>query len=364
MGDFKEVNLMEKRVAKLREQLKLHNHDGILITSQSNRRYITGFTGSAGFALITQDKAVLVTDFRYIDQAKTQAAFFEIIQHQGPIMDTVKEQLNAFGVKTLAFEQDVVTFAQYSSWKELLDNVNLVPTSQFVEKLRLIKDEEEVTLIQKAAEIADQAFSYILGVIKPGMTEIEVAMKLEYKMRELGASGPSFDTIVASGYRSALPHGVASEKVIEKGDFVTMDFGAIYKGYVSDITRTIVIGEASEKQKEIYNIVLEAQLKGVDNIKAGLTGKEADALTRDLITQYGYCDYFGHGTGHGIGLDVHEGPGVSFKSDTVLEPGMVVTVEPGIYLTNFGGVRIEDDVLITEDGNQILTKSPKELIEI
>lgn len=237
-----------------------------------------------------------------------------------------------------------------------------MPVSGVVEKLRLIKTESEIKILKEAADIADAAFKHILEFIRPGVTELEVSNELEFFMRKAGAISSSFDIIVASGYRSALPHGVASDKIIETGDFVTLDFGAYYKGYVSDITRTVAVGKPDDKLKEIYGIVLEAQLRGLAGIKPGMTGKEADALTRNFIAQKGYGENFGHSTGHGIGLEVHEGPALSIKSDTVLEPGMVVTVEPGIYIPGLGGVRIEDDTLITKDHNETLNHSTKELI--
>jgi len=357
------VRTIEKRILKLRKELQSLQIDGFLVTSDANRRYLTGFTGSSGYALITQDKALLITDFRYIEQASKQAPLFEIIQHNGPINDQVKEELDKLKISTLGFEQDHVTYSNYQQFKDKF-GVTLKPVSQVIESLRLIKDEDEIALIRKAAEIADEAFSYILNIIQPGMKEKEVALKLECKMRELGAEGASFDTIIASGSRSALPHGIASDKVIELGELVTMDFGAIYKGYVSDITRTIMVGQPNAKQQEIYQIVLEAQLNGVNQVKAGMTGKTADALTRDIITKYGYGEAFGHSTGHGIGLDVHEGPGLSYRNESELKAGMVVTVEPGIYIPGFGGVRIEDDVLLTETGREVLTKSTKDLIII
>ena len=228
--------------------------------------------------------------------------------------------------------------------------------------MRLIKDNHELSILKEAADIADAAFKHILDYIKPGLMELDVANELEFFMRKSGATSSSFDIIVASGWRSALPHGVASNKVIEKGDFVTMDFGALHKGYVSDITRTIAVGEPSDKLKEIYDVVLESQLRAMDQIKPGLTGIQADAIARDYITEKGYGEYFGHSLGHGIGLEVHEGPGLSYRSETKLVPGMVVTVEPGIYLPSIGGVRIEDDTLITESGNETLTHSTKDLI--
>ncbi|MFV9510807.1 M24 family metallopeptidase [Tepidibacillus sp. LV47] len=355
---------MEKRILRLREVLKERNLDGMLITSLSNRRYISGFTGSAGTVLITQNEAFLVTDFRYIEQATDQARNFTIINQESSLINKLKELVTKTGIHTLGFEQDYVTYSQYKQFEESFSPMKLVPLSQVIEQLRMIKDETEIQLIRKAAQIVDQTFNHILTLIKPGIREVEVALELEYKMRQLGAQGASFDTIVASGYRSALPHGVASEKRIEVGDFVTIDFGAIYQGYVSDITRTIAIGRVDEKQKEIYNIVLEAQVNGINHVKAGMTGKEADDLTRSIISRYGYGKYFGHSTGHGIGLDVHEGPLLSMKSDVILKPGMVVTIEPGIYISKFGGVRIEDDVLITDYGREVLTYSPKELIII
>jgi Xaa-Pro aminopeptidase len=226
----------------------------------------------------------------------------------------------------------------------------------------MIKDQEEIQIIQDAANIADAAFDYITTFIRPGITELEVSNELEFFMRKQGATSSSFDIIVASGHRSALPHGVASEKVIEKGELVTLDFGAYYKGYCSDITRTVAVGDVSDELKEIYNTVLKAQLRGMDGIKPGITGKEADAFTRDYITEKGFGDYFGHSTGHGLGMEVHEGPSLSLKSNTVLEPGMIVTVEPGIYIAGVGGTRIEDDTLLVEGGNRSFTHSPKELL--
>jgi Xaa-Pro aminopeptidase len=255
-------------------------------------------------------------------------------------------------------------FLSYSSFKLYAKEIEseLVPFSGIIEKLRLIKTDAEIKILKVAADIADAAFKHILDFLRPGKTELEVSNELEFFMRRAGATSSSFDTIVASGYRSALPHGVASDKVIEAGDIVTMDYGCYYNGYVSDITRTVAVGEPDAKLKEIYDIVLEAQLLGMAGIKPGMTGREADAITRDYITEKGYGEYFGHSTGHGIGLEIHEGPGLSMKSDVILEPGMVVTCEPGIYIPGLGGVRIEDDTLITKDHNEALTHSTKELI--
>jgi Xaa-Pro aminopeptidase len=239
---------------------------------------------------------------------------------------------------------------------------DLVPISGLIEKIRLIKTQQEINIIKVACEIADHAFTHILNFIKPGKTELEVSNELEFFMRKQGATQSSFDIIVASGLRSALPHGVATNKVIEKGDFVTLDYGALYNGYISDITRTVAVGEPSGKLVDMYNAVLASQLLALEKVGPGLTGIQADAIARNYLTEKGYGEAFGHSLGHGIGLEVHESPGLSIRSETVLEPGMAVTIEPGVYLPEIGGVRIEDDILITENGNELLTHSSKELI--
>ncbi|MCF6137864.1 M24 family metallopeptidase [Pseudalkalibacillus berkeleyi] len=351
------------RIERLRSLFSENGIDGMLITSASNRRYMSTFTGSSGVVLISSKEAKLITDFRYIDQANEQATGYEIVKHTGLISEEVAKQTKEMGIQKLGFEQDYMTYAGHQSYQNKVD-VELVPISGVIEKLRLVKDKDELKVLKEAAELADKTFEHILTFIQPGMREIDVSNELEFFMRKNGATSSSFDIIVASGIRSSLPHGVASEKVIEKGDMITLDFGALYKGYCSDITRTIAVGEPSDKMKEIHQIVLDAQLKGLEGLKPGLTGKEADALTRDYIKEHGYGENFGHSTGHGIGLDVHEGPGLSFKVDTVLEPGMVVTVEPGIYVSGLGGVRIEDDVVITETGCEKLSTSSKELFII
>ncbi|MBO8154815.1 MAG: aminopeptidase P family protein [Bacillaceae bacterium] len=354
---------MEK-LGKLRSLLKEQNLDGLMITSAKNRRYMTGFTGTAGIVLITAEDALFITDFRYTEQANDQAKGYQVIEHQGPIEKEVVNQIRHLGLKRIGFEKEHLTFDTYETYHQLLTAEELVPVSGLVENLRLIKSKDEIKILKEACEIADAAFEHILSYIKPGVKEIDIANELEFYMRKKGASSSSFDIIVASGYRSALPHGVASEKSIENGELVTLDFGAYYKGYCSDITRTVAVGEISDELRKIYDIVLQAQLRGMEGLKAGITSKQADDLTRDYIKEQGYGNYFGHSTGHGIGLDVHEGPSLSFRSEQVLKPGMVVTVEPGIYVPDVGGCRIEDDAVITEDGNERLTKSTKELITL
>lgn len=351
------------KLTKLRQKMQDEAIDGLLVTNPINRMYITGFTGTAGVALITKDAAVFITDFRYTEQAKEEAQQFTIIQHQKSLIEEIAKQIKQLHIEKLGFEQDDVNFATYKKYEEHFFT-QLVPVSNIIESLRLIKTEDELQILREAAQIADKAFEHILTFIKPGIKEVDVATELEFFMRKEGATSSSFDIIVASGYRSALPHGVASEKEIASGELVTMDFGALYKGYCSDITRTVAVGDISEELNKIYHIVLEAEKLGVKNIKAGMTGKEADQFTRDYITEQGYGEYFGHSTGHGIGLEVHENPRLASTSDDILKENMVVTVEPGIYVPNVGGCRIEDDIILTETGNEVITHSPKELITL
>lgn len=349
------------KIEKLRILMKKDKLGALVITNPYNIRYMTGFTGTSGVVIITEADALFITDFRYTQQATDQAPSFDVVEHKQGIIKEIAIQVEKLGIKRIGFEKTDLTYATFEAYQKEI-SAELVPTMGLVEKLRLIKSDEEIVILKEAAKIADAAFDHILTVIKPGVTEIEVSNELEFFMRKQGATSSSFDIIVASGYRSALPHGVASDKKIETGELVTLDFGALYNGYCSDITRTVAVGEISDELHSIYDTVLQAQLKGVEGIKAGITAKEADALTRDYITEKGYGKYFGHSTGHGLGLEVHESPGLSFRSNEILEAGMIVTVEPGIYIPNVGGCRIEDDIIVTKDGNKRLNHSTKELI--
>ncbi|CAG7642414.1 M24 family metallopeptidase [Paenibacillus allorhizosphaerae] len=354
--------MQQQRIRRLRELLHEKGLKAVLITNATNRLYMTGFTGSAGYVLITEDRAVLLTDFRYMTQAPQQAAGYEVIEHAPSPMETVKELLTKAGITKLGFEQNDLTYGSYRAYAEKLSGIELVPTDALVETLRMIKDAGELAVMQEAADLADRTYTHILGVIKSGLKELDIALEIEMFMRKNGAASTSFETIVASGERSALPHGKASDRVIGTNEFVKLDYGAYYKGYCSDITRTVVLGKPTDKHREIYDIVLEAQLTALERIRPGMTGREADAVSRDIIARYGYGDHFGHGLGHGLGMEVHEAPRLSKLGDIVLTPGMTVTVEPGIYLPGFGGVRIEDDIVITETGNRRLTQSSKDLI--
>lgn len=338
--------------------------EALFVTGPHNRRYLSGFTGSAGYLLITADKAYLLTDFRYMTQAPEQAKHFEVVEHEPKVMATVKKLLNQLGVAELGFEQQHVTYASYASYAADLGSIQFVPAEPLVEQLRMVKDASELAVMREAAELADRTFAHVLTTLKPGITENDVALTIEFYMRQHGATSVSFETIVASGERSALPHGKASERVLQSGEFVKLDFGAYYKGYCSDITRTVMLGKPTDKHRAIYEIVLEAQQTCLANVRPGMTGKEADALAREVIKKHGYAEYFGHGTGHGLGMEVHEAPRLSLQGDTVLVPGMTVTVEPGIYLPGFGGVRIEDDIVMTDRGAERLTHSTKDFIII
>ncbi|MCJ7839344.1 Xaa-Pro peptidase family protein [Lederbergia sp. NSJ-179] len=349
------------KLEKIRASFQSLGIDGMFVTSPYNLRYMTSFTGSTGVALISEDRSFFITDFRYAEQAENQAQEYEISIHSGPLLEEVAERVKELGIQKLGFEQDYMSYSTWTKYNQTIP-VEFVPVSNVMEQMRLIKTNDEIAKIKVAADIADAAFKHILDFIEPGKTELEVSNELEFFMRKCGATSSSFDTIVASGKRSSMPHGVATDKVIEKGDFVTMDYGALYNGYVSDITRTIAVGEPAPSLKEIYDVTLAAQLRAMEKIKPGMTGREADAIARDYMTEKGYGEYFGHSLGHGIGLEVHEGPGLSKRSENKLQPGMVVTVEPGIYLPNIGGVRIEDDTLITDKGNEALTHSTKDLI--
>lgn len=353
---------MEK-VNKLREQFAAAGIDGMLVTNGQNRRYLTNFTGTYGVVLISHDQAKLLTDFRYTAQAAAQATDFEIVflPAKESVFSEVARLAEEMGITKLGFEEDNLTYSLHRKYGEAA-KTEMVPTTGVIESLRMIKTAEEQAKIQTAANIADAAFTHILTFLRPGITELDVSNELEMFMRKQGAAGSAFDTIIASGHRSALPHGVASNKQIESGDMVTMDFGALYQGYRSDITRTVAVGQPSATLKEIYDIVLEARNRTVAGIRPGITGKEADALARDYITEKGYGERFGHGMGHGVGLDIHEEPFMSTRCFMIIQPGMVLTVEPGIYIPDVGGVRIEDDLVVTENGNDVLTNSLRDLI--
>lgn len=350
-----------KRLIKLRQILEKHQLDAVLIGSPESRFYLSGFTGTAGHLLIGQEKAYLITDFRYTEQAALEAPLFEVVRFPGSPQETAATLIQDLAWQKIGFEAQKMSFEEHKNFQQALQ-AKLTPLTEEISGLRAIKDEEELKIMTAGAKKTDRAFKWILENIKAGMTEKEFSRELEIYLLKEGASRPSFSFIVASGARGALPHGVASDKIMHKSDLVTIDFGAVFAGYSTDMTRTVALGEPDALLKEIYNVVLKAQEAACRAIRPGIKGREADSVARDIIASAGFGENFGHGLGHGVGLEVHEYPRLNTKSESVLEPGMVVTVEPGIYLPGLGGVRIEDMVLVRDEGAELLTKSPKELI--
>jgi len=356
--------MRDRKISQLRSLFSHSGVEAVLVSNPLNVFYLSGFHGTEGSLLISQDDKYLITDFRYLDQAQEEAPDWQLVRRKKNMTAALKTLLAKVGISRLGFESEHVTYNVFSEWQTELQGVDLIPLTSLVESLRACKDSEEVRAIRGAAAVADKAFSHILDFIKPGVREEEVAAELECFMRKHGAEKPSFDAIVASGSRGAMPHAAPSQKKVEQGDLVIMDFGAVSQKYCSDITRTVAVGPASSEQRKIYNIVLEAQAAALNAIQPGKKCSEIDAVARNVIASYGYGEHFGHGLGHGVGLEVHENPSVNTRNQGELVPGAVVTIEPGIYISGWGGVRIEDMVLITDTGLQVLTQSKKELIEL
>ena len=335
----------------------------LLINNIDNVRWISGFSGSNGFVFLKPDSAQFVTDSRYTEQAKKECPGFDIVQLKTSAPEETTAVLENAGIAKIGFESAHLSVHLYNTYREKMPpSIELIPTNRLIDDLRLVKDHDEIAAIEEACGIADRAFDYIIPYLKPGAIERDVMLTLEWFIRKECGAEVAFDSIVASGARSALPHGRASEKTMELGDFVTLDFGARLNGYNSDITRTVVLGPPTAEQKKLYQTVLDAQLLALEAIRPGAAGKDVDAVARDFIKAAGHGEHFGHGLGHALGRQVHDGQGFSVRSDITLAPGMVITVEPGIYIPDWGGVRIEDDIVVTEDGCRILTHATKELL--
>lgn len=354
---------MNSRIQKMQTRFP-DGVDGMLITSAPNRRYFTGMRSSAGTLLITKDECFFIIDFRYIELARKTVKTAQVI-----LQDKLYEQIGAIaderGMKTLAIETSSMTVGERNALAKKLPQLTILDTDemdQAICELRAVKDPEELELIRKAQSITDAAFEHMLTFIKPGVTEREIAIELEHRMLLLGADKPAFDSIVVSGINSSLPHGVPSDKKVEMGEFITMDFGAMYGGYCSDMTRTVVLGYCTDEMEKVYNLVLEAQLAAIEKAAVGLKGCEVDAAARDLIYAAGYTGCFGHGTGHSLGLEIHESPRFSITCEDTCREGMILTVEPGIYLEGKFGCRIEDMIYFDGDKVENLTNSPKNLI--
>lgn len=355
---------MRLRLLELQNKLSQANLDGLLIGNGENRLYMSGFTGSEGWLLVTGHRAFLCVDFRYVEQAREQARGWEVVEYRRPFTASLSRLISDAGLKEVGFEKEHLSFQSYQDLTDNIPEVEWLPVKGLVESLRLQKDETEIASIRKAAWLDDQAFEHIVKYLQPGRREREVALELEFFARRRGGEAASFDIIVASGPRAALPHGVASDKLLAAGEFVIMDFGTVIGSYHSDFTRTVILGEPTAKQWEVYKTVQEAQEIAVAALAPGRTTGEIDALARKVISDRGYGAFFGHGLGHGVGLNIHERPHLSPGSDTVLLPGMVITIEPGIYIPGWGGVRIEDLLLVTETGCEVFNQSTHELIRI
>lgn len=351
------------RVARLMKRCNLSPDEGILITKASNMRYLSAYTGE-GMLVISANLKAIVTDFRYVEQAQNQAPGFEVhsISTDRNHAVVAAELLKAHHCRQVRFEDDDITVREGNKLNRIFAPMTLVPLAGEPEALRSIKDEEEIALIKKACDISCRTFEWICGQIKPGMSEIEIRLALDYHMLALGAEDLAFSTIIASGPNGSLCHAIPGQRKVEKGDMITMDFGAKVGGYCADMTRTVALGQPGDELKAIYQVVYEAQCLAQDALAPGKTGKEVDAVARDHIKQAGYGAYFGHGLGHSLGLDIHEDPRLSLVGETRLEPNMIMTVEPGIYIPGLGGVRIENSCVLTGDGAETLVWANKDLL--
>jgi Xaa-Pro aminopeptidase len=356
---------MNNRVQALREKLAQKNLNGLLVTQPQNIRYLSGFTSPDASLIITADKALIATDFRYFEQVAEQCPDYELLPFKDKPFEDLKErfaELHAQGLYRLAYERTHLTVDRHRRFRKILPRrVRFRGTEGLVEELRMIKSDDELDAIRRAVLLGDQAFMAVVPRVTVGMTEKAIGWELESWARSHGAEKASFDFIVASGPNAAKPHAVQSDRAIQEGEPITIDMGVVVDGYCSDMTRTFCVGEPTDKFREIWQIVLEAQERAEVEMRAGMTGQEADALARGIITEAGYGEAFGHGLGHGVGLAVHELPGLSKRNPKSLPARSVVTVEPGIYLPGWGGVRLEDMVVIQSDGVEILTTTPKTL---
>lgn len=363
------ITPIQSRLVNFRDALSQNSFDAFFIADTSNVTYLSGYTNHESFLFITGNANgsanVFITDFRYAEQARAECPDYEIILHRNgkpSLEDNLARLCEQYGVRRMAFESLHTSYSRYQSMTSILKNeIELVPAEKIAETLRSVKDETEQACLRMACAATDKVFAEVCRFIRPGVTEKDVEWKLLRGIRDQGCE-PGAPCIVVSGERGSLPHGVPSDKRLRSGEFVTMDFGCMYRGYRADMTRTVFIGRPDMKQKAVYDIVLQANLLAESIIKNGAGAKAVDSAARDYIAEMGYGEYFGHGLGHGVGLDIHEHPFMNPMSDETLRTGCFITVEPGIYLPNWGGVRIEDTVMVTEQGCEVLFQSPKEQI--
>jgi len=353
--------MSDSRLTALRAKMKELEVDTFMVSQPENRRYVSGFTGSAGIVFVTADAAKLATDFRYYEQVKLQAPDFELIQLTGAAEKMLPEILTSLGSRRVAFESDVVTHDLYQTFAKVMpEGMELVPTKEELYWMRAVKEADEIESLRKAVSLGDAAMDTMRAMLTPGMTEKEVAWKLEQEMRLAGAEKLSFDIICAAGPAGAMSHAVPSDRPIPAGVPIVIDMGCKFNGYCSDLTRTLIIGEPDAQFREIYDTVLRAQERAETEIVPGMSGKDAHKLAAEVIGDAGYADKFGHGLGHGVGLAIHELPRLSPVAEQPLQPGHVFSVEPGIYLPEWGGVRIEDMAVLLDDGVDVMTQTSKD----
>ena len=351
-------------IERIRRELERRGLDAVLVTDERNQRYAAGFPITDGAVLVAAERAYLITDSRYIEAAEAAVdgcVSVRLFDREHPLRERVREALAESGAQRLAAEDQRLSHAGFLMWEKTL-GLTLLPAGDLFQTLRAVKSEEELASMTEAQRISEAALEEVLHLVRPGMTEREVASELVYRMLRHGSEGNSFDPIVVTGSKTSLPHGVPGDKVIEKGDFVTMDFGSLKNGYCSDMTRTVAVGSATDEMKNVYDVVLRAQLAGIKAARAGVLGRDIDQASRKVIADAGFGPYFGHGFGHCLGLEIHEPPFASPKGNVPLPAGSVSSAEPGIYLPGRFGVRIEDVMILRETGAELITRAPKELI--
>lgn len=351
-------------ISKIQKALCEKGLDALLISGEKNQRYATGFAFTDGMVIVSREDAWLLTDSRYIEAACKEASCccrVQMFDREHSMLSLMKEALSSCGAERVGAEERGLSHSEYMYYRKEL-GLELLPAQEIFTELRASKSEEELIFMRQAQAISEKALEAVLHIIKPGMTERQVAAELVYHMLKNGSEGNSFDPIVVTGAKSSMPHGVPGDEVIKEGDFVTMDFGSIKGGYCSDMTRTVAVGQATEQMRTVYDTVLRAQLAGIAAARAGVTGYEIDAAARRVISAAGFGQYFGHGFGHSLGLDIHEPPNANPRGETIMPVGAVISAEPGIYLPGRFGVRIEDVLVLREGGCEIITKAPKELI--
>jgi Xaa-Pro aminopeptidase len=356
---------MNPQIQSLLQKMQTLNIENALISEIENVRWLTGFSGSSAFVIINKNGGIFITDSRYAEQAPEQVKDMDIQIYANPktTIDAILETANTLQINTLAFESEHITVARIEEWKSKSPEINWIPIERLIAPLRMIKAPEEIAKIQQACELTDATFNHVLRMLQPGITEFDISLDIEFYIRRNSAK-LAFAPIVVSGPRSARPHGEPSERKLANGDFVTLDFGAALDGYCSDLTRTVVIGKASEKHNEVYHAVLNAQKAALEAMAPGIPCKDIDQIARNELEQHNLAKYFGHGLGHGLGRAVHDAGSLGPASKDILETGQVWTVEPGVYIEGFGGCRIEDDVVITDNGYKLLTHAPKHLMEL